>query len=114
MSDMTLEKMMDEKEVMQEYAKRRRRVHWLVLLAVPIAIAGFVLAVGLEADLGKERSALFMLGGMVLAFVLFALALHAARCPSCHRTQVYKIAGGHWRLYTSDSTCRHCGIKLRP
>jgi|GEM_PF-2581063 len=111
---MTLKEMMHGKEVMQEYAKRRRRVHRLVLSALPIAIAGFVLAVILEADLGQEQSGLFMLGGMVLAFFLFAFALHTARCPSCNSAQVHKIAGGHWRMNTSDGRCRHCDIKLRP
>jgi len=111
---MTLKEMMHEKEVMLEYARRRRRVHWFALLALPTAMAGFVLAVVFESDLGQEQSALFMLGGMVLAFVLFALALHTARCPSCHRAQVYKIAGGHWRMNTSDGKCRHCDIQLRP
>jgi hypothetical protein len=114
MTETPTNKVLHEKAVLQEYAQRRKRTLILTILALPCAIIGFIMAVIFESPLGREQSALFIVGGMVFAFILLGFALRTARCPSCDRMQVHKIAGGHWRLFTDSGTCRHCNIKLRP
>lgn len=102
-----------EIDIVRDFAGRRRRSRWLILLSLPVAFGGFLAGVLLEPRVGLERAGLLMGAGMLGAFILFGLALHTIRCPACHRIQIYKRAGRRWRAVLSPPRCIHCDVNLQ-
>jgi len=99
--------------IIKTAAKRRRRAIWLILFGLPVAFTGFILAVVYETTMGQEKSGLFLLGGMVCAFLLFAAALHIYRCPACNKVPGRWTTTRHYRVWFSSAECEQCGTLLR-
>jgi hypothetical protein len=104
---------MTPEEIIKTAAIRRRRAIWLILFGLPVALTGFILAVVYETTLGQEQSGLFLLGGMVSAFLLFGAALHIYRCPACDKVPGRWTTSSHYRVWFSSTECERCGTSLR-
>ena len=104
---------MTPEEIIKTAAKRRKRAIWLILFGLPVAFTGFILAVAYETTMGREQSSLFLLGGMVCAFLLFGAALHIYRCPVCQKVPGRWTTTSHYRVWFSSAECEQCGSPLR-
>jgi len=100
-------------KIVQVAAKRRRRATRLILLGLPVAVGGFILAAALDTTIGQERAGLVMLGGMICAFLLFGVAFTIYRCPACNKVPGRWTTTSHYRVWFSSAECEQCGALLR-
>ncbi|MBG52210.1 MAG: hypothetical protein CML99_07300 [Rhodobiaceae bacterium] len=99
-------------DIIREYATRKRRARWLILLGPLIAFGAFFLGVGFAEEAGEKAAGLIIFGGMVVAFSFFGLGIHTARCPVCNKTQIRRVVAGRWRIELSTQHCLKCGVPL--